>query len=104
MRDASGNLLAEPDTDTPFGCIFVQRGGLGLASYHFDAPDDCYISYAEAPANWRLADGTPPPDKKPWVEHSYDPDTFTFRGVITWSPTFSGMDRWEYEIVFSEDF
>ena len=28
-----------------FGRSYAQFGGLGTASFHFDAPDDCYISY-----------------------------------------------------------
>jgi hypothetical protein len=82
----------------------VQGGTLGLASYHFDTPEDCYISYRSAPESWSLDDGNMPPEKKLWVDHSYDQATFTFRGIIEWSPAFKGSDRWEYEIVFAEDF
>jgi len=104
LRDETGSFLAQPDTRSLYGCVFVQSGTLGVASYHFDAPDNCYISYASAPASWTLSDGSRPPQKKHWVDHSYDETTLTFRGIIEWSPTFSGMDRWEYEIGFAEDF
>lgn len=104
LRDETGLCLAQPDTTNLYGCVFVQGGGLGVASYHFDAPDNCYISYASAPASWKLDDGSRPAEKKHWVDHSYDEATRTFRGIIEWSPAFSGMDRWEYEIVFAEDF
>lgn len=104
LRDASGSFLAETDVKSLYGCVFVQGGTLGFASYHFDAPDDCYLSYESAPSAWRLEDGSAPPAKKPWTEISYDPDTLTFRGVVEWSPAFAGMDRWDYKIIFAEDF
>lgn len=104
LRDAGGSLLAEPETTTLFGCVFVQGGTLGLASYHFDAPEDCYISYANAPRSWRLDDGSAPPSKKEWAECSFDAGTLTFRGVVHWDPPFGGMNRWDYEMIFSEDF
>ena len=28
----------------------------GLASYHFDSPEECYISYENAPPHWRSLD------------------------------------------------
>ena len=52
----------------------------GLASYHFNSLEDCYISYDAAPETWRLDDGCRPPSKKPWEEVSYDPETRIFRG------------------------
>jgi len=104
LRDATGTFLATPKVHTPFGCIFVQSGCLGLASYHFDAEDDCYISYSNVPDTWRLSDGSPPPSKKTWAEARYDPKTYTFHGVIEWDPPFGSDVRWDYEIVFLEDF
>lgn len=102
LRDASGVQLATLDVGTIFGCVFVQSGRVGLASYHFDAEEDCYISYASAP--WTLDDGSPPPAKKPWADARYDAETCTFRGVITWDPPFQGDVKWDYEIIFAEDF
>lgn len=104
LRDETGSFLAQPETTSLYGCVFVQAGSLGVASYHFEAPDVCYISYSNAPASWRLDDGNRPPEKKHWVDHSYDEAAFTFRGTVEWSPAFAGMVRWEYEIVFAEDF
>ena len=43
------------------GLVFLQAGGVGLASYHFDGTDDIYISYSNAPLSWVLGNGTPPP-------------------------------------------
>jgi len=105
VRDVgSGRALASPPVSTIFGSIFVQASGLGVASYHFDTKEDCYISYAEAPRSWRLDDGTSPPAKKPFEDPSWDPSTRTFRGNISWDPPFNGARRWEYEIVFACDF
>eukprot|EP00928_Gymnodinium_smaydae_P057281 TRINITY_DN40548_c0_g1_i1.p1 TRINITY_DN40548_c0_g1~~TRINITY_DN40548_c0_g1_i1.p1 ORF type:complete len:357 (+),score=46.09 TRINITY_DN40548_c0_g1_i1:71-1141(+) len=104
LRDASGNCLATTEINSLYGCIFVQASKMGLASYHFDSPDDCYISYENAPAEWTLDDGSRLPPKKPWVNYSYDAETLTFRGIIEWDIPLKKMDRWDYEIVFSEDF
>ena len=83
----------------------MQFGRLGLASYHFRAADDCYISYEDAPPSWRLDNGESPPAVKRFDSPSWDAATRTFTGVIDWSEnTFHGDARWEYTIVFSEDF
>jgi hypothetical protein len=51
---------------TVFGTVYAllkrdqapdEEGAVGVASYHFDAADDCYVSYAAAPREWALADG-----------------------------------------------
>jgi len=105
LRDAaSGELLAEPPVSTIFGTVYVQQGGVGVASYHFDAAGDCYISYANAPESWTLDDGSRAPAKKPFSETSWDPASRTFRGVVHWDPPFDGSRRWDYEIVFAENF
>ena len=59
---------------TIFGGIYVQGNTEGLASYHFEEAES-YISYSAAPPIWRLDDGTPPPERKPFESSSYDPDT-----------------------------
>mmetsp|Transcript_67050 Transcript_67050/g.196086 ORF Transcript_67050/g.196086 Transcript_67050/m.196086 type:complete len:421 (-) Transcript_67050:27-1289(-) len=104
LRDLGGAQLAKPDASQPFGLVFVQQGGLGIASYHFDTAHDCYISYADSPNSWRLDDGSRPPAKVPWTQIQYDADALTFHGVIEWAPTFDGAQQWDYEIRFSEDF
>merc|ERR1711972_897447 len=98
-----------PDPSTIFGSTFVQgtryAGSLeGVASYHFDAEDDCYISYSNALADWRHDDGSALPAKKPFLNASYDAGTRTFRGTILWAPTLDECARWEYEMVFAGDF
>ena len=90
------------DATTLAGTAFIQGGRLGLASYHFEAPGVAYISYAHAPEQWLLDDGTRPPAKKPFLSPSYDPETRTFTGVIEWPVAFGGDGRWEYEMRFGE--
>merc|ERR1712039_441842 len=105
LKDIStGSMLAESTVTTIYGNVFIQSLGIGVASYHFEDEDNCYISYAQAPWNWRLDNGDPPPEKKPWTQRSWDPATRTFRGVIEWNPRFNGNAKWEYEIVFAPDF
>ena len=97
--------VVETAPTTIFGSVYVQGGGLGVASYHFQDPDDCYISYENAPSSWKLDNGESPPAAKPFDSPSWDAASRTFTGVIDWSAnTFNGNARWEYTIVFSEDF
>merc|ERR1712014_87918 len=78
----------------------------GVASYHFQPGiQDAYISYEAAPQSWKLDDGSPPSQKKPFINPRYDEATRTFEGSIDWSEvTFGGSARWDYEMIFSEDF
>ena len=102
---ASDAPLDVPDVDTIFGSVYLQGGSVGQASYHFDAPDDVYISYENAPARWTLDDGSPPPKQKQFVDPHYDEATRTFTGTIHWSDSpFNGDSRWDYTMVFSDDF
>ena len=82
--------------------IFDQ-GQIGMASYHFleTGPYICYSSQI-----WKLDDGVSyPPHEKMFEDYTYDADSRTFKGDITWAPiTFSGNNRWEYTIVFDEEF
>ena len=46
---------------------------IGIASYHFTEDSGPYICYYKAPdMGWKLEDGTYPPEKKPFVHHSFD--------------------------------
>ena len=49
--------LETPAVDTIFGSAFLQNGRPGVAAYHFQDPDDCYISYENAPSSWKLDNG-----------------------------------------------
>ena len=102
---ASGSALETPSRATIFGESYLQHGDKGVASYHFLAPDDCYISYERAPAAWVLDDGSRPPARKAFANPRYDEATRTFTGTIDWSDNnFAGDARWEYEMVFADDF
>ena len=97
--------LRMPDVSTIFGLVFVQGGHAGVASYHFASPDDCWISYADAPEEWKLDDGSRPMPKKPFTAVAFDAATRTFHGTVLWEEaTFDGASRWEYMMVFSEDY
>lgn len=90
-----------------FGCVYVQGICKGLASYHFDSTEYCYISYSSPRClMWpALSDGSRPPLKKPFENHSFDPESRTFRGDIVWSPnSWENSILWKYEMIFSEDF
>ena len=92
------------DTSLFDGTVFIQGGRLGLASYHFEPDGAAYISYAHAPTEWLLDDGSHPPAKKPFLSPSYDHETRTFTGVIDWRPAaFGGDARWEYEMRFGAE-
>mmetsp|Transcript_38782 Transcript_38782/g.128051 ORF Transcript_38782/g.128051 Transcript_38782/m.128051 type:complete len:477 (-) Transcript_38782:62-1492(-) len=101
---ATESALRPPALSTIFGTTFLQGGRPGVASYHFEAPDDCFISYESAPAAWTLDDGSRPPPRKPFLGPSYDAASRTFTGSVDWSGgTINGGDaRWEYRLVFSE--
>lgn len=102
---SSGAPLATPDVDTVFGLVFLQAGADGVASYHFDSPEDIYISYTQAPAGWKLDDGSRPPAKKPFTDTTYDASSRTFEGTILWSEAaFGGAAKWVYRMEFSEDY
>mmetsp|Transcript_27719 Transcript_27719/g.64423 ORF Transcript_27719/g.64423 Transcript_27719/m.64423 type:complete len:390 (+) Transcript_27719:77-1246(+) len=104
LQDERGELLVQPDVQQLWGCVFIQNGQIGLASYHFNSPEDCYISYEHAPSHWRLDDGSRPPARKPWAFAAFDEDNLTFHGTVEWEPTFAGDKKWVYRIQFSEDF
>lgn len=91
---------------TIFGQVYVQSGGWGFASYHFEDGGP-YISYESGLSKDfpTLDDGSQPPPRKPFEDVSFDPATRTFRGTVSWAPaTWQGSDRWDYEMVFSSDF
>ena len=76
----------EAPAQGPFGYSYVQGRTWGLASYHFESPESVYISYIAAPQSWRLEDESPVPERAPFEDHDYVPETRTFTGTIRWSP------------------
>eukprot|EP00560_Eucampia_antarctica_P005048 CAMPEP_0197837216 /NCGR_PEP_ID=MMETSP1437-20131217/31462_1 /TAXON_ID=49252 ORGANISM="Eucampia antarctica, Strain CCMP1452" /NCGR_SAMPLE_ID=MMETSP1437 /ASSEMBLY_ACC=CAM_ASM_001096 /LENGTH=272 /DNA_ID=CAMNT_0043444069 /DNA_START=292 /DNA_END=1110 /DNA_ORIENTATION=+ len=111
LRDTSKYLDAlvywrdlRPSDASPYGHIFIQAGRVGLASYHFvhEGEGGTYISYENAPEEWKLDDGSSPPIQKHFLNPQYDAATQTFTGKIDWAPTsFGGDVRWDYTMVFS---
>jgi hypothetical protein len=109
--------------ETLWGNVFVQGMRAGLASYHFVPPalraaegaadlsiGTAYISY-EHPhcAQWPpLDDGSPVPARVPFEDLEWDAQTRTFRGTVDWQSTYGttwqGVDKWEYTMVFDNDF
>jgi hypothetical protein len=99
-----------PPPETIFGSVFVQGFSYapvleGIASYHFDSPEGCYISYGNAPPGWELDDGSRPPARKPFTAVTFDAAARRFTGTVDWAPVgFGGDAMWQYEILFAEDF
>jgi len=84
--------------------VFAHHLGVGAASYHFNL-EEPYISYENAPENWKLDDGSELPAKKKFTNWSYDGDARKFCAEIRWEPvTFYGENLWVYEMVFNENF
>merc|ERR1712226_141049 len=94
------------DSDSALGSVYIQSLGLGAASYHIgNKASESYISYENAPSSWKRKDGSKPPAKKYFDNATYDTEKKTFKGTINWGQnTMSGFAKWEYEIIFSEDF
>ena len=85
---------------------------VGLASYHFAFPlsannghGGSYIAYHNAPSFWHLENKDELPEKKYFLNPSYNEDERIFTGLIDWSNNkFENSSFIEYEMVFSEDF
>ena len=113
LPDATGDTAedtsvpADPDgIEALRGLTFVPEGlPPGIASYAFEGADEVYIDYSAAPPYFVRDDGTPLPDHAPFVDVDFD-GVRTFHGAIDWSDgaTVVGAARWEYEMVFDEDY
>ena len=85
----------------------MQGNTLGLASYHFESEENCYISYSSPQCQqWPdLENGERPPAKKQFVNISVDEEQRVFKGDIVWAPTsWHGDVLWRYKMRFSEDY
>ena len=104
--DDAGDDDAEPNP--LIGSIYVQDGGIGYASYHFDAENDVYISYGNAPGNWVMDNGQHYPDRKAFIDIEFHIPDRVFQGTIDWSSpentTAGGAETWIYEMIFSPDY
>ena len=69
--------------DSLFGKVYVYYvTDSEFISYNFDSPQNCYISYANAPPNWRLGNGLKAPAKQIFLKTNYDTKTRTFTASI----------------------
>lgn len=98
------------DGTSIWGNVFIQGLKIGLASYHFNSENDCYISYENTDCSqWPpLDNGCPVPSRVPFVETSFDSSSRTFRGSIPWkeihNSSWNGSFKWEYEMVFDSEY
>lgn len=91
------------------GRIYTQFGQVGLASYHFDTPQKCFINWDTCPKEWTFDDGS-------WMglpesgagsgtaqfELPYfDLVTRTFTGIIMLPAPLDGNVRLKFRMVFS---
>jgi hypothetical protein len=82
--------------------VYAQNAKEGMASYHLGTDEDNYIKYENT--NWVLADGTPPPRKKYFINSHFDLDSRKFTGEIDWTGNdFYGSQYWVYVIEFRDD-
>ena len=102
-----------PEPGSPFGRIYFNANidknhAVGKASYHFQTPDKCFISYDTAPDEWKFDDGSLIRAGMPIIKiesTTFDAATRTFTGLVFLpKPAFNGELRWKFSIVFSEDF
>ena len=98
----------ESNTKTTFmGNVYVQTGGIGFASYHFNSYDSVYIDYSDFNIN-SLDNGNPFPNKKLFINKEFDESNGIFSGLINWSaPENSSVNNtslWAYTMNFSNDY
>lgn len=108
---SAGDTVAADVSDVaeaqlPIGLVYAPSEGVGIASYHFDAPDDVYIDYRNADAmGWRLGSGASVPAKKPFTDFAIDYENKRFTGTIDWSSDpFLDRVSFEYDMHFSDDY
>lgn len=90
------------------GKVYVQKFGLGFASYHFDTEENVYISYSAFPSNIVLDNNKAFPRTKNFINIEFDYDNRIFIGTIDWSSpegtTVNGAERWVYRMVFNNQY
>ena len=87
-----------------FDYIYVNDGGLGVASYHL-YPDNSgsYLNYANCPKEWKTDDGKKFPPKMLFYHQNFDLTKKSFTGAIMWNVTFGGDVQWNHTMKFSND-
>ena len=64
---------------------------------------EAYINYEKAPESWKTDDGEKFPSKKAFVNPVFDLKKRKFSGTILWDSPVYGDVRWDYTMIFSED-
>ena len=79
---------------------------VGDASYHFISEENIFINWKHAEENgWKFDNGNFFPEKKLFINTSFDPETRTFFGELDFSPdSVEGTTLWKYRMVFSEGY
>jgi len=101
-----GGLMYEnsrPALSSIFGNVYHELQEEKRAPYHFEDPENCYISYADVGRT--LDDGSRFPLKKYFKDPEFNPENKSFTGIIEWElpGTCMGDSKWEYEMIFTED-
>ena len=80
------------------------RKAFGVASYHFDNPECCYISWQNAPEHWLWDNGVPFKGfRASFDKPTWNSTTRTFTGIVTLPCLVDGCRFWDYVMVFSKD-
>lgn len=102
-EEHQGEGYAKKNPTVIWGEVFIQKEGLGYASYHFERGGEAYISYAKTKPGWVHDDGSKYPKKKYFTNVSYDAQLLTLKGIVDWSPkTVKGAERWVYDMIFDQ--
>ena len=103
--------LANTTFSSPFGHNYIQvmegsRLREGDASYHFISEENVFINWKHAEENgWRFDNGNFFPEKKTFINTSFDPKTKTFIGELDFSfASVGGATLWKYRMVFSSGY
>lgn len=115
LRGSSGDATKDGNADGShelWGNVFTQGEGAEKWSYHFVSADGggeegVFLSHRHA--NVKLDDGSDFPDRVPFLEHSFDEESRTFRGTIHYPQTcnstaWGGYQTEEVEMKFDTAF
>ena len=106
-ESSTSPITAVSNNTTYMENIYIQTGGVGMASYHFDSYDNVYINYSTYPETVTPEGVVVPfPEKKYFINKVFTDDRI-FKGTIDWTDAwFSITDGliFKYEMVFSSDF
>ena len=97
-EQSSPNLFADGKQH-----IYTTRNTVGMASFHLQLDNECYVNGENAP--WRTDDGKKFPAKKLFHNAYFNLEERLFTGTLLWDDsTALGSTRWDYIMEFSKDF